>query len=360
MARASTDRYLVDFEGLLRSMPRREDFGTASDEYLAWLTHASDLVQSLQHLDRASFEKLVQGAQSQAPYEYWEAYNSIAMFIRNAQQVRRSKSAVPSLALSIGAAADSMTEAGRETDPAAHTSGRARSSVLLDIAPCPQSESTNLRNAATSVRATRKKEHKTSFLSAAGLVLAVTGIIAWMFVGAKREQEAQYGAPSAARAASVAPQTVKDEKKQSRSAVDSVTAKPSTSTVQEPEAPADSPISTSVAGQRIAFARPSITVSGQAAAAVLTLHRYNGRAGRLRVVWRIKGGTARAGQEFTGPMKGSLEFADLQTVRSLYIPLHGLPSKSGARNFTVEITSASNGVRIAPNHAVTVTILNYG
>lgn len=114
--------------------------------------------------------------------------------------------------------------------------------------------------------------------------------------------------------------------------------------------------------QQIAFTADAITVSSRAAAVALTLERSNGRSGRVRIGWRIKEDTAVAGRDFNAPLSGSIEFADLQTVRSLFIPLS--PATAGAqsgdpRTFIIELTSASNGARVSAARSVAVTIRDF-
>lgn len=109
--------------------------------------------------------------------------------------------------------------------------------------------------------------------------------------------------------------------------------------------------------QQVSFDVPSLAVSTRAAAAVLTLKRINGRAGRLRVSWRINSDSAVLGRDFSGPTSGVVELANWQTVQTLYVPL---AHSSGAKKFTVAITGVSGGAKVAPNESVIVTLRDFG
>lgn len=190
--------------------------------------------------------------------------------------------------------------------------------------------------------------------------LIAIGAVFWAVVDANREKQ-QTAHPATVQEQGIAPAATDTDEAPAKD-----TAEPSAPAATA-EPPAVTPVKTTTGKvapaaklQRIAFTAPAVTVSARASAAALTLLRSDGRDGRLRVGWRIKEGTAVAGRDFTGPSSGSIEFAHLQTMRSLYIPLQSHLGRSGVRKFTVELTAASDGVLIQPNHAVTVTIVDYG
>lgn len=347
MAQSSPDQLPADFMGLLHTMPRREDFGTASASYLAWLARASAEVQTLGSAQSILFAKLVHKAHSQDPYQYWEAYNNIATFIRAA-----ALATTPERRMS-----PRLSDAASGMHPKAQT----RKSVRLTIPPnisrslgsvqrAPVTTHVNTASAPKPVRAAAVR-------IAAAVMLVAT---AWLLVFAGREH-VRDTQPAGSLQAGIAAGTASGEMPRQDAALrPTETGSLLRSVNQIPEAGRErSERIDSSARQQVAFARPAITVSARAAAAVLTVRRTNGRSGRVQLMWRIKEGTARSGYEFSGPLQGTIEFAHLQTVRSLFIPLKGVPVPGGARKFTVELTAASNGVRIAPNHAVAVTIINY-
>ncbi len=106
----------------------------------------------------------------------------------------------------------------------------------------------------------------------------------------------------------------------------------------------------------VTFDTPTMRVTERALVAAIILKRVNGHSGRLRVRWRLKAGSAAVGRDFSGPLSGVAEFADLQHVRVLFVPLLSDPQRHTDRTFVVELSSASNDVVIAPVQKVQVTI----
>lgn len=107
----------------------------------------------------------------------------------------------------------------------------------------------------------------------------------------------------------------------------------------------------------VSFETSAMTVTKHAVSAAIILKRVNGHSGRLRVAWRVKAGSAAAGRDFGGPLSGVAEFADLQQMRTLFVPLINNPERSGDRTFAVELTNVSKDAQI---RRVTVTIRDAG
>jgi hypothetical protein len=64
--------------------------------------------------------------------------------------------------------------------------------------------------------------------------------------------------------------------------------------------------------------------------------------GRARVQWSAKSGTADVGVDFASNASGSVEFADGQAQRAIYVPLRSDLLKEDDETFTVELLSPSN------------------
>ena len=92
----------------------------------------------------------------------------------------------------------------------------------------------------------------------------------------------------------------------------------------------------------ISFDSPSIVTTESSVAAVFLIKRAQPLRGRARVQWSAKSGTADAGIDFASNASGSVEFADGQAQRAIYVPLRNDLLKEEDETFTVELLSPSN------------------
>jgi serine/threonine protein kinase len=99
-----------------------------------------------------------------------------------------------------------------------------------------------------------------------------------------------------------------------------------------------SPVSLS----EITFDSSSIVTTESSVAAVFLIKRSQPLRGRARVQWSAKSGTADAGIDFASNASGSVEFADGQAQRAIYVPLRNDVLKEDDETFTVELLSPSN------------------
>lgn len=100
----------------------------------------------------------------------------------------------------------------------------------------------------------------------------------------------------------------------------------------------------------ISFESPSIVTTESSIAAVFIIKRSQPLRGRVRVQWRATSGTADAGIDFASDAAGSVEFADGQAQRAIYVPLRNDLLKEGDETFTVRLMSPQNA-RLAPDGA---------
>ena len=107
----------------------------------------------------------------------------------------------------------------------------------------------------------------------------------------------------------------------------------------------------------VSFDTSSMTVADRAVAAAIILKRVGNSSGRLRAKWQIEEGSAKAGQDFSGPMSGVAEFADLQPSSTLFVPLLEKPEHGADRTFVVQLTQVSKNAPVAPVRDVMVTIV---
>ena len=105
----------------------------------------------------------------------------------------------------------------------------------------------------------------------------------------------------------------------------------------------------------IAFDSPSIVTTESSVAAVFLIKRSQPLRGRARVQWSAKSGTADAGIDFASNASGSVEFADGQAQRAIYVPLRNDLLKEEDETFTVELLSPSNA-RVGPVSRAEATI----
>jgi serine/threonine protein kinase len=106
----------------------------------------------------------------------------------------------------------------------------------------------------------------------------------------------------------------------------------------EPPPVKRSPLSLS----EISFDSPSIVTTESSVAAVFLIKRSQPLRGRARVQWSANSGTADAGIDFASNASGSVEFADGQAQRAIYVPLRNDLLKEDDETFTVELHSPSN------------------
>lgn len=92
----------------------------------------------------------------------------------------------------------------------------------------------------------------------------------------------------------------------------------------------------------ISFEEKSITTSEGSVAAVFLIKRSQPLRGRTRVQWNAISGTADAGIDFASDAAGSVEFADGQAQRAIYVPLRNDLIPEPEETFTVRLHSPSH------------------
>jgi hypothetical protein len=92
----------------------------------------------------------------------------------------------------------------------------------------------------------------------------------------------------------------------------------------------------------ISFDSASIVTTESSVAAVFLIKRAQPLRGRARVQWSATSGPADAGIDFASNASGSVEFADGQAQRAIYVPLRNDLSKEDDETFVVELLSPSN------------------
>jgi serine/threonine protein kinase len=92
----------------------------------------------------------------------------------------------------------------------------------------------------------------------------------------------------------------------------------------------------------ISFESASIVTTESSVAAVFLIKRSQPLRGRARVQWVATSGTADAGIDFASSAAGSVEFADGQAQRAIYVPLRNDLIKEGDETFTVQLKSPQN------------------
>ena len=93
----------------------------------------------------------------------------------------------------------------------------------------------------------------------------------------------------------------------------------------------------------ISFESTSIVTTESSVAAVFLIKRTQPLRGRVRVQWSAISGTADAGIDFASNASGSVEFADGQAQRAIYVPLRNDLIKEEDETFTVKLLSPQNG-----------------
>ena len=92
----------------------------------------------------------------------------------------------------------------------------------------------------------------------------------------------------------------------------------------------------------ISFDSPSIVTTESSVAAVFLIKRSQPLRGRVRVQWSAESGTADAGIDFASNAAGSVEFADGQAQRAIYVPLRNDLQKEDDETFTVRLLAPQN------------------
>ncbi len=105
----------------------------------------------------------------------------------------------------------------------------------------------------------------------------------------------------------------------------------------------------------ISFESPSIVTTESSVAAVFLIKRSQPLRGRVRVQWSAHSGSADAGIDFASNAAGSVEFADGQAQRAIYVPLRNDLLKEGDETFTVKLQSPQN-VRLGATASAEATI----
>jgi len=131
-----------------------------------------------------------------------------------------------------------------------------------------------------------------------------------------------------------------------------LTTVPGSTAIENPSKPAPTP---PVALSEISFDSTSIVTTESSVAAVFLIKRTQPLRGRVRVQWTAISGTADAGIDFASNASGSVEFADGQAQRAIYVPLRNDLLKEGDETFTVKLQSPQNA-RLGANASAVATI----
>jgi hypothetical protein len=105
----------------------------------------------------------------------------------------------------------------------------------------------------------------------------------------------------------------------------------------------------------VSFESASIVTTESSIAAVFLVKRSQPLRGRARVQWIASSGTADAGIDFASSAAGSVEFADGQAQRAIYVPLRNDLLQEGDETFTVKLQSPQNA-RLGPTATAEATI----
>src|SRR5918992_2576277 len=93
---------------------------------------------------------------------------------------------------------------------------------------------------------------------------------------------------------------------------------------------------------QISFEDRAIVTSEGSVAAVFLVKRSQPLRGRARVQWSALSGTADAGIDFASNASGTVEFADGQAQRAIYVPLRSDLLKEEDETFTVRLLGPQN------------------
>lgn len=105
----------------------------------------------------------------------------------------------------------------------------------------------------------------------------------------------------------------------------------------------------------ITFESAEIVTSEGSVAAVFLIKRSQPLTGRTRVRWNAVSGSADAGIDFASDASGSVEFADGQAQRAIYVPLRNDLLKEEEESFSVRLQSPQ-GARLGKTNTATATI----
>jgi serine/threonine protein kinase len=119
-----------------------------------------------------------------------------------------------------------------------------------------------------------------------------------------------------------------------------------------PAAPAPKP---APAASTVSFDARAIVTPESSIAAVFVVKRTPPLSGRTSVRWSASSGTAKAGDDFIVNANASVEFADGQSQRAIYIPLRNDLEQEPDETFTVELASVERG-RVGTISRVEATI----
>lgn len=113
------------------------------------------------------------------------------------------------------------------------------------------------------------------------------------------------------------------------------------------------------AGQQVAFGNGSLVASRKAIAAAVPIRRRGEPEGILRVRWRIEEGSARAGQDFSGPLSGTVVLAVGQRASTLFVPLVPGAGSAGDAGFVVVLEGIDGPARAGDVTRVNVTLRDF-
>ncbi len=105
----------------------------------------------------------------------------------------------------------------------------------------------------------------------------------------------------------------------------------------------------------ISFDSEQIVTPEGSIAAVFVLSRTPPLNGRATVRWKVADGSASAGDDFIASAEGSVDFADGQGQRAIYIPLRNDLNAEGDETFSLELVSVQRG-RVGSVSRVEATI----
>ncbi|MBI4324350.1 MAG: hypothetical protein HY674_03725, partial [Chloroflexi bacterium] len=101
----------------------------------------------------------------------------------------------------------------------------------------------------------------------------------------------------------------------------------------------------------------SVVVNEGGALAVLTVTRTSGKTGIVSVDYATGGGTATAGQDYTG-LSGTLTFVDGETVKTLLIRIMDDAAVEGNETISVSLSNPKGGAVLGSPNSVTVTVVD--
>ncbi|MGH8175748.1 MAG: protein kinase domain-containing protein [Steroidobacter sp.] len=123
----------------------------------------------------------------------------------------------------------------------------------------------------------------------------------------------------------------------------------------ETPAPAETSKPRPAALSEISFESDRIVTSEGSVAAVFLIKRSQPLRGRIRIQWNAVSGSADAGIDFASNASGSVEFADGQAQRAIYVPLRNDLLKEEDETFTIRLQSPHNA-RVGKANSIEATI----